>query len=396
MVGSPAIDAGAPDNTTPDQRGIARVGRADIGAFESQGFTIKTSDGNNQSTTGNQNFNKPLTVTVTANDPNEPVAGGVITYTAPSGGASASLSSNQATINASGQASVIAKANTTAGNYNVNVAANGISNSTNFNLTNQADAPASIIATAGNNQTTTVNTAFTTNLQALVLDQFGNIVPNAKITFNVPKSGASATAGNTVTTDINGRVSIPVKANTIAGGYTVILGDTGASAQFNLTNNPDKPNTITATAGNNQSTIANTQFVTNLQALVTDQYGNKVPNASITLTIPTSKASATITSNTLSTNQNGQVSIPVMANTVPGNYIISVYVNGVADPSNFNLTNLPETILQENMVRLGQDLQGQVENFKQETPESRGSVLCVSSQSQSEFPRLPICTNSDL
>ena len=394
LPGSLAINAGDPNVTTPDQRGVARVGRADIGAFESQGFTIKTTDGDNQSTTVNQNFNNPLTVTVTANDPNEPVAGGVVTYTASTIGASANLSANQATINASGQASITAKANTTTGNYGVNVGSNGIANTTTFNLTNQADAPASITAMAGNNQNTTVNNPFATNLQALVKDQYGNVVPNAKITFTTPKSGASAITNNTITTDINGQVSIPVKANTIAGGYTVSLGDSGASAQFSLTNNPDKPSKITATAGNNQSTVVNTQFATNLQALVTDQYGNAIPNASITFTTPTSGASGTIAGSTFNTNKNGQVSIPVTANTIPDSYIIGVYINGVAEGANFNLTNQLETILQENLVRLGRDLQDETENKTEETLENTDPVLCVSAQSRSEFPRLPICSSN--
>jgi hypothetical protein len=37
VPGSPAIDRGDPNLTTPDQRGIARVRRADVGAFEFQG-----------------------------------------------------------------------------------------------------------------------------------------------------------------------------------------------------------------------------------------------------------------------------------------------------------------------------------------------------------------------
>lgn len=49
LPGSPAIDAGNSPLPT-DQRGIARVGVPDIGAFESQGFTIATQSGNTQTT----------------------------------------------------------------------------------------------------------------------------------------------------------------------------------------------------------------------------------------------------------------------------------------------------------------------------------------------------------
>ena len=40
LPGSPAINAGDPSLMTPDQRGFARVGRADIGAFEFQGLSL--------------------------------------------------------------------------------------------------------------------------------------------------------------------------------------------------------------------------------------------------------------------------------------------------------------------------------------------------------------------
>jgi len=87
---------------TTDQRGagFARIinGTVDIGAFESQGFTISATSGSNQSTTVDTKFAQSLTLTVTANNSFEPVNGGVVTSTAPSSGASATLSASQATI----------------------------------------------------------------------------------------------------------------------------------------------------------------------------------------------------------------------------------------------------------------------------------------------------------
>ncbi len=89
LPGSPAIDAGItadyPGTTTAittDQRGISRPrGSApDIGAFESEGFTLIITGGNNQSAIVGAAFANPLQVTVTANNPVEPVVGGVITY----------------------------------------------------------------------------------------------------------------------------------------------------------------------------------------------------------------------------------------------------------------------------------------------------------------------------
>ena len=98
LPGSPAIDAGnnalIPAGVTTDQRGLPRIvnGVVDIGAFESSGFTIAVTSGSGQSTGILTAFPAPLVATVTANNPSEPVAGGLVTFTPPSSGASAILS----------------------------------------------------------------------------------------------------------------------------------------------------------------------------------------------------------------------------------------------------------------------------------------------------------------
>jgi len=132
LPGSQALDAGQNCLTT-DQRGASRVGICDIGAFESQGFTLAKTGGDHQSAVINTTFTNPLIVSVTANNPLEPVDGGQITFTPPTSGASATLVTSPAAISG-GAASVTATANGTAGPYNVN--ANGASG-VNFALTNQ-------------------------------------------------------------------------------------------------------------------------------------------------------------------------------------------------------------------------------------------------------------------
>ena len=89
LPGSPAIDAGSnaliPAGVTTDQRGCPRIINSvvDIGAFESSGFTITVTSGSGQSTGVLTAFPAPLVVTVTANNPSEPVAGGLVTFTPP-------------------------------------------------------------------------------------------------------------------------------------------------------------------------------------------------------------------------------------------------------------------------------------------------------------------------
>lgn len=141
LPGSAAIDAGANCADTFDQRGFSRNELCDIGAFESQGFTITPASGNNQTTPITDDFPAALAAQVVPNQPNEPVNGGVVTFIAPDSGASASLSESQVTIG-DGQASVTATANNEAGTYVVTAASAGASPAS-FNLTN-SDVPTAV------------------------------------------------------------------------------------------------------------------------------------------------------------------------------------------------------------------------------------------------------------
>ena len=65
--------------------------------------------------------------------------------------------------------------------------------SVNFALTNLAGPAASVSATGGALQTTSVNNAFSTALQTTVRDLANNLVSGVTVNFAVPGSGASAT-----------------------------------------------------------------------------------------------------------------------------------------------------------------------------------------------------------
>jgi hypothetical protein len=142
LPGSPAIAHGDASLATPgatDQRGQPRSfgGHVDVGAFESQGFTIAVTSGGGQATNIATAFSAPLVVTVTANNPSEPVAGGLVTFTSPSSGASATISGSPATISAAGTASVTATANGFAGSYTVSATARGIATPASVSLSNR-------------------------------------------------------------------------------------------------------------------------------------------------------------------------------------------------------------------------------------------------------------------
>jgi hypothetical protein len=135
LPGSSAINTGnAGYCPARDQRGLNRVGTCDIGAFESQGFTLSVTGGNNQSTNVYTAFANPLRVGVAANNTGEPVNGGVVTFTAPSSGASVIGPDQDITI-ASGSAAASETANSVGGSYQVSAGAAGAP-PVYFNLTN--------------------------------------------------------------------------------------------------------------------------------------------------------------------------------------------------------------------------------------------------------------------
>jgi hypothetical protein len=149
LPGSLAIDAGTSAGApATDQRGHARVGAVDIGAFESQGFTLTISSGNNEHTTIDSAFANRLSVQVTANNPLEPIDGGQVTFLALGSGPSASLVPNPADISG-GQASVTATANGIAGAYTVAATATGAVSGVTFSLTNDKAAPVVQVGDAG-------------------------------------------------------------------------------------------------------------------------------------------------------------------------------------------------------------------------------------------------------
>ncbi len=171
LPGSPAIHAGKSTPITTDQRGFPLDSSTpDIGAFQSQGFTLTVVAGSTpQAGRTGAAFANPLAVTVTADDivdpvkggvPVEPVAGGIVSFALnPAGnGASASISGATAIIGSSGVAQVSATANTFGGSYTVTASAIGAVSPVNFALSQLAPLTFSGIA----NQSIPLGTATAT------------------------------------------------------------------------------------------------------------------------------------------------------------------------------------------------------------------------------------------
>ena len=149
-------------------------------------------------------------------------------------------------------------------------------------------------------------------------------------------SGATSsnfTIGPTTTSDNGAQITVLVSNS--AGSVTSV----GATLTVNVA-----ADTVTATAGSEQSATVSTAFATQLEATVTDSSGNAVANEVVTFTSPSSGASATFangtTSTTSSTNTSGIArASPLTANAMAGSFAVTASIAG-GSTADFTLTNV--------------------------------------------------------
>ena len=255
LPGSPALDAGTTGLSATDQRGVARVGAPDVGAFESRGFVLSAASGGSQAAYVNTAFANPLVVQVTANAPTEPVEGGQVVFSAPGSGASAALAApTTATLGSDGLAQTSATANANVGSYNVAAASGALA--TAFALTNKAAAGVVVNPTSGLVTTEAGGTASFT----VVL----NSEPGAMVTVPVASTNtAEGTVSVSTLTFTPANWNVP-QTVTVTGvddaladgpvAYGITVGPSSSSDAYYV--RPQQ--TVTATNVNNDFTVGGT------------------------------------------------------------------------------------------------------------------------------------------
>src|SRR5262245_48599762 len=195
--------------------------------------------GASQSTTVNTDFPIPIQILV-LDQFNSPFPTAVVTFSAPTGGASLSVPTVDVSAEGSAIVAFRATANTIAGTYTVQAVSGDAQAS--FQLTNKPDVPATITPAAGSGQSASVGAFFASPLVVTVNDQFGNSIPGATVTFTSVRTVNAAVvfpSGNTAVTDSSGQASISVRANYSGGNYTVTAAaGLAPAAPFSLTNVP--------------------------------------------------------------------------------------------------------------------------------------------------------------
>ncbi|RIK43250.1 MAG: hypothetical protein DCC58_09835, partial [Chloroflexi bacterium] len=203
LPGSPAIATGVYRDTFPqvDQRGLAREGHVDMGAFQARDFSITMIAGDQQSTTAGTDFSEPFVVSV-ASPHGEPVAGGLVTFSGPATGAGIQ-GSPLAVIGADGRAEQMLTANNAVGAYEVQ-ANIGAAGAVSYSLENTDSTPPVTTASAKKaDKSIYVSGAWTSQAVTVTLSSTDLETEVAQILYSID-GGAPQTYQNPVTISSNG------------------------------------------------------------------------------------------------------------------------------------------------------------------------------------------------
>ncbi len=199
---------------TTDQRdtGFARQvnGTVDIGAFESRGFTLSVTGGSLQYSPIFLAFGSPLVATVSSAS-SEPVGGGMVTFTAPSSGASGTFPGNVNTVN-------------------ITTSGSGVATSPTFTANGLAGGPYNVVASIGTGLPS-VNFALTNKGNQTIT--FGAL-PNK--TFGDPDFIVSATASSALAVSFAASGQCTVSGNSIhltGSGSCTITASQAGNSNFN-------------------------------------------------------------------------------------------------------------------------------------------------------------------
>jgi hypothetical protein len=340
LPGSPAIGAGTTGVGIPttDQRGVARTGHTDIGAFQSQGFTLTKTGGDNQSQQVGAAFTTPLTLTVSATAAgapyNEPVQGGKVIVTPPPNGASATVSGNAGAVAANGLVSIVATANGTVGGpYQVIISSAGSTFTTAFSLTNVA-APAGTTYTVGSTidhaggltSAATCRTAANTTCtlrDAVVYATSGTDT----ILFN-------GTGQGTITLGASGTLTLAANVTIDATGHSVVVDGGCTGCDLGRSYNPSDGVTVFVVNSGVTATITD--------LTIRHGFSNSTDGAGIynggTLTVTNSTFSANAVKGALGGGISNDGTLTVTNSTFTGNAGGGIYNQGTATVTNSTLS----------------------------------------------------------
>ena len=275
----------------------------------------------------------------------------LVTFTAPARQQAGSLATVTVTTDNSGVATAPGfAANSIAGSYVVTASAGALT--AQFNLTNDPGAASKLVITQ-QPATATAGIAFTTQPVVKLEDALGNVITGDSTDTVIAARGdtgmASLQGGPLTVMFVNGVATFSGLSYNVAETMNILFTTSAGAflATSTIVVSAGAAASIAVVSGDGQSHGQHT-LRRSARDRGRDEFGNLVPNASVTFTAPGASASGTFSNGmatiTGMTDANGQVSEPFTANTRSGSYTVSASATGVGTPASFSLTNAPGSI----------------------------------------------------
>ena len=192
----------------------------------------------------------------------------------------------------------------------------------------------------GNNQSGRVGDSLPLPLVVRVTDSQDRPVAGTTVAFAIPDGAAAAEVTPSAVTDADGRASARLKLGTRTGPVLgraevpVDAGVTPVQASFNAMSLPANANGIAMVSGNDQSGAVGTQLPSPLVVVVTDGFGNPIPNITIEWSVT---GGGNVSNATTLTGDNGQASVTRTLGPTAGPQTTLATATGLAgSPVTFN------------------------------------------------------------
>jgi hypothetical protein len=201
-----------------------------------------------------------------------------------------------------------------------------------FNAFGNPDLPFDIVIISGDGQSAIVGKVLPAPFIVEVHDQFGNLVPNVDVWFNVTSGGGTIDVSNPISTDTNGRTQVNYTLGTVSGPNSVtaeIAGNGIDQVIFAAMGITDSPFNIIIISGNGQSAFVGTQLQEPFVVEVQDQFGNTIFDADVWFNVTFGGGSVDI-SNPISTDNMGRTEANLTLGTTKGPNSVTAEIAGNA------------------------------------------------------------------
>ena len=292
--------------------------------------------GDNQSGVVGEPLAKPFVVR-TQDRGGDPLEGVRVVFEVLTGGGS--LSVKTAWTDAKGRAGSILTLGSEPGTNTVQVVAHGTSRVIIFRAeATLPPVPTTLSIISGDNQTGLTGEALANPFVVEVRDENGNPLEGVIVTFAVGAGGGSLSDTN-VDTDTNGLAQSILTLGSDPGTNTVNVSVEGIvkTEIFNAegTLPPPIPTTLSTVSGGDQTGLTGETLANPFVVQVHDQYGDPMAGVTVTFTLLTGDGA--LSTETPTTDANGQAETTLTLGNEPGEYTLEVSVEGITETTIFNV-----------------------------------------------------------